>query len=383
MAANTPAGPPKAATAKIVLGVLAAVVGGVAGAGLLTGGTLPAGVQSAFGLASPAQTGPQTGFQTAPQTGARTGRPDGAGAGDPALSQADQQLEAKLQPYVRCINGVERELDALRSRYRNELEYVRLVLAGKPPMMSPNITGLRLTLDGYSGGTDRGGECAAGLEQAAAQAPAIPELDQAGQDYARALRAMLPVFPEAQRYYEQKDWKDDRFAKGTALDAKLRPAFADSERAGAAIRAALRGQENGLRTRQLAAVEARDGRTARWQGLNFMLRARELENEAGRQAASGSFSAKALQLGIEQLSAAWDEANSYAAAHPDEMARSGGQQRPIWARISQPASSYLASAKELRRAVEADQRKSDTLRSAYNSMVRDFNTVVDAFNAQY
>ena len=345
----------------VLLGIgLVAVI--AAGTAAVLGGLLPPGAVSALGLPASLQPG---------------------ASGDPAMSQADQQLEAKLQPFIRCINGVDRELDGVQGRYRSELEYIRLTLAGKEPMMPPNIGGLRLNLNGYREDSNPAEDCAAGLERASIQPPAIPDLDQAGQDYARALRAMLPLFADAQPYYQQKDWKDDRFAKGAALDARLRPVLADAGRAGSAMRAALRGQENGLRTRQLAALEARSGRNARWQGLNVMLRAREMEDEIGRQAQSGSFSAKALQLGIEQLSSAWDEANGYAQGHSDKLSQGTASQRPIWDRIGAPASSYLATVKELRRAVEAGDRKPDAVRSGYDATVQDFNTLVDAFNAPY
>lgn len=301
--------------------------------------------------------------------------------GDPALSPADRQLQAKLQPVIACINRLDGDLESLAGAYRDEVEYARGTLAGKKYMMHMNFN-LRFDLNPDPLHPDPINDCAKGLDQAAGMAPPVPDLDAAASEYARTIRAMPPVFAEAKTYYKQEDWKDDRFAKGETLDGQLRPLFASIATTSGALRTAARKQEDALRERQLAAVEAQDGRGARWQGLNVIARVRDVQNEADREAKAGQFSAKAMQLAIEQLGTAWDEANAYASSHPEMMREGVNHTRPMWARIGEPASSYLADAKALRRAVEGGADR-DKLRSEYRSMLTSFNQLVDAVNSQY
>ena len=85
---------------------------------------------------------------------AAPGAPPPAAPADPALNPADQALEAKLQPFIKCMNGVDRELEQFHGKHINEIHDIRQTLAGKPPSFPSNIPALRFTLNGFMSNTD-------------------------------------------------------------------------------------------------------------------------------------------------------------------------------------------------------------------------------------
>ena len=301
--------------------------------------------------------------------------------GNAWLSPADRQLQVKLQTFIGCMNGVDRAVTTMRSEYDRELVFARDSLAGKPPMIPPNVLGVSFDLGRSRAAADQAEKCAAGLEQSATQPPALPVLDGPGADYARALRAYTPIAAEAAPYYQQKDWKDDRLARGRAIDARLRPVLDDLGRASAQLRTAVHDQEQGLRVRELAATDAHEGHSANWHGLNVMVHARAVADEVGREAGTGGFDPAALLASTDPFATSIDDARAYATAHPDAPAAL--RQRPVWARIDTASDRMLLAAKELRRTAQGPRPSAQTLTNAYDRVVTAFNQLVDAYNAPY
>ena len=102
----------------------------------------------------------------------------------------------------------------------------------------------------------------------------MPELDAEIAPYIAAYEALAPVVTQADGYYERQDYKVDKMAEGKTLHAKLAPAgtaFLD-ERAKLEplfAREKIRSDEA-----ELALIERREGRKARWHVANVMIRAR-------------------------------------------------------------------------------------------------------------
>lgn len=111
-------------------------------------------------------------------------------------------------------------------------------------------------------------------EEAAANAPALPEIDAVVRRYIKAYQDLAPLVTRAERYYERKDYRDDNAAEGQKLHVAMVPAATAFLAERAALDATMRVYKKSLDAREMAAVERREGRSARWQLRNIMIHAR-------------------------------------------------------------------------------------------------------------
>jgi len=111
-------------------------------------------------------------------------------------------------------------------------------------------------------------------EAATAQEPAIPDLDDAMRRYIQSYRELAPLITRANGYYERKDYQDDRMALGRELHRQMVPAAEAFLKDRADVEAAMRGFRADLNRRELADIERREGRSARWHVRNVLIAAR-------------------------------------------------------------------------------------------------------------
>jgi hypothetical protein len=81
-------------------------------------------------------------------------------------------------------------------------------------------------------------------------------LDQALARYVEASNRLLAVTAEAYRYYDQQDWRDDKFAKGKSMHPQLVAAYREFESAHTALSAETRRIGDLRRVAQLARLKA-------------------------------------------------------------------------------------------------------------------------------
>ncbi|WP_252511209.1 YiiG family protein [Phreatobacter aquaticus] len=111
-------------------------------------------------------------------------------------------------------------------------------------------------------------------EQATDAQPRLPELDDTMRRYIAAYQRLAPLITRAERYYERKDYRDDAMAEGRALHREMVPAAEAFLEQRAALESHMRTFKGDLDQRELAAIEAREGKSARWQIRNIMINAR-------------------------------------------------------------------------------------------------------------
>ena len=158
----------------------------------------------------------------------------------------DEELSAKLEPYAGCISDTSRALDS-RTRY----------LAWVDEKTGPTCQERCVTWGLYkvSPPSER---CEQGLEQARSLDPRLPELEQAGDAWLKALKRVASATEKAASYYDQKDYLDDHCAKGKQLHAELLPAFAEVERADGILRKMLEHEYPLLTARRLERARQKD-----------------------------------------------------------------------------------------------------------------------------
>lgn len=185
-----------------------------------------------------------------------------AASGVAAVDDADLQAAiAKSNAYTGLMN---RTLRAIQSWER----YASWVDMKKGP------TGKERYIDyGLYSLYDVAGEISR-AEAATTRAPALPEIDDSVRRYIKAYQELAPLITRAERYYDRKDYRDDNLAEGQKLHVAMVPAAKAFLAERAALDAVMRVYKKSLDARELASVERREGRSARWQIRNIMINAR-------------------------------------------------------------------------------------------------------------
>lgn len=296
------------------------------------------------------------------------------------LSAEDEALNAKLQPFVECINNVDANLQKVVGEYRQFLKEEQTPPAGPHEFrrrLQPGFNGFKLKP--YDVDNKLAKDCLKSLGEGVAMSPAGTALDGAGKTFAATLEKLLPVMDTATAYYRQEDYKDDKFKKAKELDAQLTPLFEGLFAASASMREIVRADQDKLHERELAAMEKQGGKTFEWHTLNGMFQARRAVDAIEAASNSGKLTAGAIQQPEQRMQAAFDEGKAYAQAHPDEKTRLGN--KPLWFQLESNFETVLTKIKELRRDVSAGKpehevsRDLESLNGRFNDLVRSYNMI--------
>ena len=180
---------------------------------------------------------------------------------DPGRAQSPS-LAPKVNAYVGCINRLsERSYDS-RARYFSWV--------GKE-----GPTGKERIIYGLYTIYDTSG-CEKNVEQAKAVGPRLPELEAAASAYVAAVVALEPLLKEADDYYTQKDYRDDRMAKGRALHPRLVVAWDAFAAADQKLRAGLDVLQDQQAVERLAEIESAEGRKERYHIEALMIQAKRV-----------------------------------------------------------------------------------------------------------
>ena len=104
-----------------------------------------------------------------------------------------------------------------------------------------------------------------------ASEPKLPAIDETMGRYIKAYQELAPLITKAERYYDRKDYRDDNLAEGQKLHALMVPAAKTFLEERSKLDALMRVYKRGLDQRELASVEQREGKSARWQVRNLSL----------------------------------------------------------------------------------------------------------------
>ncbi|WP_439496693.1 DUF3829 domain-containing protein [Bosea sp. (in: a-proteobacteria)] len=199
-------------------------------------------------------------------------------------------------------------------------------------------------------------------QAATAQPPAQPELDEIVKRFIAAYEELAPLITRAYRYYDRKDYTGDGAAEGRELHVKMVPAAEAFLRERAVFDTQLNAFKKGIDTRELAAIEAAEGRSARWQLRNIMFNARGVM-DAMPSNDSPIVDLKAFDAALASYAAAIKEMDAF-----KDKNQSGV---PM---IESSAGSWLGSLRDFREKLA--KSKGDVRRSAAN----DANRLVSSYN---
>jgi hypothetical protein len=276
-------------------------------------------------------------------------------------------LTAKLQSYIECQNRFSSRAHESQRRYLSWAD------AEKGPAGAKNPMGL-YTLDEPK-------QCIDGIAQSKDMDPDMPELEKAGDAYAVALGKLVPILEEANDYYEQKNFQDDKFAKGQELHPKLMAAWEEFDKADSALDSQVKVLNRAEREKSLAEREKTGA------DLGTHLDRAMLEGETLM-----SFNAQPQEIDVEKFGAqlavfekAANALQTYASSHSNE-------QPPAFSFMLDGMKKYLTAAKELHRRArdKVAYSSSDKMHLGGSSermvngspgkMLREYNSMVDAYN---
>src|SRR5688500_15545995 len=128
-------------------------------------------------------------------------------------NSADDDLGAKLDKYIECINNASGSAGDSFKRYQ-----LWVVDKDKGPTgKEQNVYGL-YELRGVDA-------CKKAVADAKAMGPPLPDLEKTGDELAAAVADLAPLVSQAHGYYEKGEHKADGMQKGKELHPKLIAAF--------------------------------------------------------------------------------------------------------------------------------------------------------------
>jgi hypothetical protein len=167
--------------------------------------------------------------------------PGAAPAGNDSAEDADGKLGDKLSKYIDCLNNFS---DSVRRSHDRYLDWIdeKKGLTGK----ERNVYGLYTVDPQY---------CLKNLDEAKGLKPSLPDVETAAETYRAAANDLTPLVAQAYKYYDQKDYEDDKFAKGKEMHGPLLEAFKKFHDADDALSAKVSTLNDALSVRRLAALE--------------------------------------------------------------------------------------------------------------------------------
>jgi hypothetical protein len=273
-------------------------------------------------------------------------------------------ITEKMNAYVGCINRLSERSYSSRSRYFSWA-------AKSGPTGKERIIYGTYTIYDTS-------DCRKNVEMANALEPRDAALEAAASAYVDAVTTLEPLLKEADDYYSQENYKDDRMAKGKALHPRLAAAWDTFANADKALRSGVEAINDKRAAERLAAIDQNEGRKARYHIEALMIHAKRVLR--AQDAAKPDVAAITQALSeYEAIVKATEQLSAEGEAKIDSFFISN-------------AKSYLTSAKQLMRRVRDKVPYSHGDRMMLNAgsgwmvegspqrLLRDYNQLIEAYN---
>jgi hypothetical protein len=222
-------------------------------------------------------------------------------------------------------------------------------------------------------------DCRKNVNKANELEPRDAALEAAASAYAEAVEKLEPLLQEADDYYKQEDYKDDRMAKGRALHPRLIAAWDAFASADKALRGGVEAINDKRAAEKLAAIERGEGRTARYHVEALMIQAKRVLRAQNAE--------KPDLAEITQAVADYESAVKLT-----EQAAGADGNAKIGSMFVGNAKSFLTTAKQLMRRIRDKVPYSQGDRMMLSGgggwmiegspprLLRDYNQLVDAYN---
>ena len=284
---------------------------------------------------------------------------DGAAAQTPSTTE-------KLNAYVGCINRLSARA------YDSRARYFSWVGKNGPTGKERIIYGTYTIYDTS--------DCRKNVEKANALEPRDAGLEAAASAYAEAVTRLEPLLKEADDYYTQQNYKDDKMAKGRALHPRLVAAWDAFANADKALRGGVEAINDRRAVERLAAIEASEGRKARYHVEALMIQAKRVLRAQDTE-----------KPDVAQMTQALNDYESIIKAAEQLSGADGGAK--IGSIFISNAKSFLTTAKQLMRRIRDKVPYSTGDKMMLNAgsgwmvegsparLLRDYNQLIDSYNS--
>jgi Protein of unknown function (DUF3829) len=272
----------------------------------------------------------------------------------------------KMNAYVGCINRLSERSYSSRARYFSWAD------KNGPTGKERIIYGTYTIYDTS--------DCRKNVEKANKLEPHDAALEAAASAYSDAVSKLEPLLKEADDYYTQADYKDDKMAKGKALHPRLVAAWDAFESADQKLRTNVEAINDKRALEKLAAIEQTEGKQARYHVEAIMINAKRV--------------LRAEEADKPDVAAITAALNDYEAIIKGAEPLSGsGLDAKIGAMFVSSAKSYLVTAKALMRRIrdKAPYSSGDKMMLSQAGagwmvegspprLMRDYNQLIEAYN---
>lgn len=275
-----------------------------------------------------------------------------------------------VNAYVGCLNRLSERAFQSRDRY--------VGWAGSAASLETrarNVYGLYTIYDPS--------DCASKVKEANALEPHDAELENAGSAFVKAATELDPLLKEADDYYTQSNYKDDKFAKGKQMHPRLLAAWAAFEKADTDLRARVEKINDERQMAALANLEKTEGRNERFLVEALMLNAKNVIRAV-----------KGNDLKQTDLASLTERLTAYEASVKElEQYLSQHREAKVGSFFVSGAKEYLTSSKELMRRIRDRVPFSEGDRMIMNQpgagwmiqgsparLNRDYNQLVERYN---
>jgi len=273
---------------------------------------------------------------------------------------------AKMNAYVGCINRLSERAYDSRKRYFSWV-------GTRGPTGRERIIYGTYTIYNTA-------DCKKNVEKANGMEPHDAALEAAATAYVDAVTKLEPLLKEADDYYSQENYKDDRMAKGKALHPRLVAAWDAFAAADRSLRAEVEAINDRRALEKLAEIEKSEGRKTPYYVQALMIHAKRVLRT--QQTAKPDLAA------LTQAVKDYEEAVKGA----EQASGAGGGPR-LGSFFMNSAKSYLVTAKQLMRRIRDHVRYSagDRMMLANHlsgwmvegsppRLLHDYNQLVDGYN---
>jgi hypothetical protein len=284
-------------------------------------------------------------------------------AADMAAAQAPAANE-KINAYVGCINRLSER------SYESRARYFSWVGKNGPTGKERIIYGTYTIYDTS--------DCQKDVEKANALEPRDAALEAAASAYVEAVGKLEPLLKEADDYYSQQDYKDDRMAKGRALHPRLVAAWEAFASADQKLRGGVEAINDRRAAERLAEIERNEGRKTRYQVEALMIHAKRV--------------VRAQEAAKPDIAAITQAVNEYESIVKALEQSSGADGDKIGSFFIGSAKSFLTTAKQLMRRVR-DKVPYSTgdkmmlsggggwmVEGSPQRLLRDYNQLIESYN---
>ncbi len=250
---------------------------------------------------------------------------------------ADEQLGDKLDEFIKCLNSLSSPIHQSRHRY---FTYI--------PKGGP--TGRETNADLYRLPTGATASCTTGVTKSKAMPPSEPKLEEAGSEFALAAVEIDKLMIEADTYYEMKNFRDDKWAKGKAMHPRLIAAWSRFSKADKDLHDALDGITKPLAQRVLARIEREEGKKFRYSRKKVLITSRELVEAANPIGEEDDIDFELYSSAYTEFEKALDELSAYGNLHKADLANQ--KLSPAWPMAERNYDSFVKEASDFKKAAK-------------------------------